>query len=84
MRISQRLARALLVQNPQSAYEDTKDVIARQLLEHKDAATGEEGRVDAEGWVLGRRRDERECAGLDNGKESILLRLVESLGAFRD
>ena len=50
-----------------------------QRLELDDRAAGEQGRVDLEVRVLGRRPDQRQQAALDAGQQGVLLALVEAV-----
>ena len=47
-----------------------------QWIEDVHLGTGEERRNDFEGWIFGRRADERDVASFDVGKKSVLLGFV--------
>ena len=51
----------------------------RERLEDDDLAAGQERAVELEGGVLGRRADEHDVAGLDEGQEDVLLGAVEAV-----
>ena len=55
------------------------DVLLRQRVQHKHAAARQQGAVNLEGRVFGRRADEDDAPLLDVGQESILLRLIEAV-----
>ena len=59
--------------------DDGCHLVVRQRLELDDGAAGEEGGVDLEVGVLGRRADQRQQAALDAGQEGVLLALVEAV-----
>ena len=54
--------------------DDPRDRLGRQRLEHDDLAAREQGAVQLEGGVLGRRADQDDVAGLDVRQEDVLLR----------
>ena len=52
---------------------------ALKRLQHHDAAPREQGRIDLERGVLGRRPDQADRAVLDGPQQGVLLRLVEAM-----
>ena len=61
------------------APHDARDVIVAQRLEPPDAHPRQEGGVDLEVGVLGRRPDQGDGAVLDMGQQGVLLGLVEAM-----
>ena len=62
-----------------AAGDDGRHLLVRQRLELDHGAAGDEGGVDLEVGVLGRRPDQRHEPALDPGQERVLLALVEAV-----
>ena len=63
----------------ESARDDLRDLLLPERLQDEHAAPREQRRDDLEARILGRRADEHDRAVLDEGKERVLLRLVEAM-----
>jgi hypothetical protein len=70
---------AALLDELQRPANESFDGLDLERLQHEDLAAREQGGVQLEGGVLGRRADERDGAVLDVRQERVLLRLVPAV-----
>ena len=64
--------------------DDRRELLVRERHELVDLAPREQGRVDLEVRVLGRRADQRHRPLLDRRQERVLLRLVEPVDLVQE